>query len=891
MTNTGFSQSPSFRGMAERIGVFAVLLGFATTCPAQSSDAVPADPVQIDPVKADPAIAAPVQPFEAGLNDEAAVTSKLRFSFTATPWRDVIRWLADQSDLALHVGDLPPGTFTYTDSREYTEIEAINRINLFLVSEGFTVIRTGDLLSVINLSDPRSIQQLDVLANQVSVDDLASMPSDHEVVKCFFPLGEIETDEAVEELSALNLMTTPTTLSRTNQIVVTDTVAKLRSVQKVLAAFEPDQMDNGTIVQSFALSHVEAEDVLMVARPHLGLATGEMIGIDVSISADPLGKNIFVTGVEDKVKVIERLVQQIDQPESTASDVSKMELKSHLVEGGNVDVVYNVLQTLLSGKTVRLSIDHNASSIVALASPEVQKEIAATVDQIQSSDAAFEVIPLQNTDPFFVVTLLEQMLNLNVPLDPKSKQTVDPQAPKIDADPGNRRLFVRAKRHQIDQIKTIVEGLEKSASVNPTADQTGEATFRILSIDAQQAERLLETASTFWRDANPVIIYPSSGENGADAIERVPGQPIDSPSEDVESKPAAPTVPAVAPRNKSDQNRLAPRTLTAVSNHRVAAIRCQVTPRGVLLQSDDTDALNRFEQHLRVIAGPISVMPATPVVFYLQHTKPDDALKMLGELIDGGESARQGEAGTLVNGYVSGSSSGAFLSSMIASQDGTTTMMAGSITVVADARLNRLIAQGTPDDIEMIESYLKIIDKDNSITSIQTYGTTRVIELLHTDASDVAKSVRDAFVGRVLQDTKSQSSKGGSTTLRSEDMDPREAFFARAAGMDGGGKKSSKDKDDKEPGRDLEPKMTVAVHEPSNSLIVTAPETLLAEVETLVAKLDARGEQTVEVITPANSEVYGLLLQQLTGNETTPSGRSTSTNKTASPRSSSSRDR
>ena len=61
--------------------------------------------------------------------------------------------------------------------------------------------------------------------------------------------------------------------------------------------------------------HVTAEDVLIVARPHLGLATGEMIGIDVSISADVLGKNIFVTGLEDKVKLLEGLVKAVDQPE------------------------------------------------------------------------------------------------------------------------------------------------------------------------------------------------------------------------------------------------------------------------------------------------------------------------------------------------------------------------------------------------------------------------------------------------------------------------------------------------------------------------------------------------------------------------------------------------
>ena len=39
--------------------------------------------------------------------------------------------------------------------------------------------------------------------------------------------------------------------------------------------------------------------------------------------------------------------------------------------------------------------------------------------------------------------------------------------------------------------------------------------------------------------------------------------------------------------------------------------------------------------------------------------------------------------------------------------------MAGSITIVADSRLNRLIVQGTARDVERIETYLAIVDKDN----------------------------------------------------------------------------------------------------------------------------------------------------------------------------------
>ena len=213
----------------------------------------------------------------------SAASRELQFAFDGTPWREVIQWLATSGDLALHVGDIPPGSFTYADNSVFTPQQAIDRVNLFLLPQGFTLIRTGRLLSVINLVDNRSTAQLDALARLVKVDELADLER-HDVVKCLFPLGELDAEDAVEELGALNLMTAPAVFSKTNQLMITDTVARLQSVKAILDVFEPDQLDNGTVVETFNLKHVDSEYILMAARPQLGLATGEMICIVGMIS-------------------------------------------------------------------------------------------------------------------------------------------------------------------------------------------------------------------------------------------------------------------------------------------------------------------------------------------------------------------------------------------------------------------------------------------------------------------------------------------------------------------------------------------------------------------------------------------------------------------------------
>ena len=147
----------------------------------------------------------------------------LRFAFEGMPWRDVIKWFAETSGLALHIGDVPTGSLTYSDPNEFTRDEALDRLNLFLLPQGFTLVRSGGLLSVINLGDSRSLQQLDTLARLITVQQLEE-PNDHDVVKCIFPLGEISAEDAIEELSSLKLMLTPAIFNRTNQLMVTDTV-------------------------------------------------------------------------------------------------------------------------------------------------------------------------------------------------------------------------------------------------------------------------------------------------------------------------------------------------------------------------------------------------------------------------------------------------------------------------------------------------------------------------------------------------------------------------------------------------------------------------------------------------------------------------------------------
>jgi len=194
-----------------------------------------------------------------------------------------------------------------------------------------------------------------------------------------------------------------------------------------------------------------------------------------------------------------------------------------------------------------------------------------------------------------------------------------------------------------------------------------------------------------------------------------------------------------------------------------------------------------------------------------------------------------------------------------------------------------LIAQGSASEVEQVEAYLKIIDRSSGLTDTKTYGQSHVIELANIKAVEMAAVIREAFAGRVIASTTGQSGQPGQQQpgqpRAPQKPDPREADSKPKKGA--APQKST-------PARNLEPKMTIAVHEPSNSLVVTAPERLYQEVERLVKVIDVRGEQTIEVVAPANGLIYEALIQQVMLGEEGSSSRRPSSSSSSSSRTTSS---
>ena len=162
----------------------------------------------------------------------------MRFSFRFQKWTDVLDWFAQQSDLSLVMDNPPPGTFNYTDDREYSVSEALDLLNSVLLTKGYTLVRRNRMLLVLNTADgippdvvPRvTLEELDERGN-------------FELVNVVFPLGKKDVEAVKSEISHLvSPLGSVVVLPQTKQVIVTERAGMMRAISAIIQGIpEPPQ--------------------------------------------------------------------------------------------------------------------------------------------------------------------------------------------------------------------------------------------------------------------------------------------------------------------------------------------------------------------------------------------------------------------------------------------------------------------------------------------------------------------------------------------------------------------------------------------------------------------------------------------------------------------------
>jgi type II secretory pathway component GspD/PulD (secretin) len=244
-------------------------------------------------------------------------------------------------------------------------------------------------------------------------------------------------------------------------------------------------------------------------------------------------------------------------------------------------------------------------------------------------------------------------------------------------------------------------------------------------------------------------------------------------------------------------------------------------PNGLLIASDDLEALDTYERMLEAATTQTSSSGREYAVFYLKHAKAATASAILQEIFGGTTGG-----GDLMSGIADaalGDIGGGLMGDLLGLGGGgaSTGFSAAGVDIVTDARLNALIVYARPDDIDMVFRLLQILDQRIGPTDVEAGGVARLIPVLNSSASQVAEVVKQIYSDRL------EGGSGGQ---------PSPEDLMRALRNAGPGGASA---DAQEPA-----KMTIGVDTRSNSLVVRAPDALFFEVQQLVEKLDTVQEDS-----------------------------------------------
>ncbi len=189
----------------------------------------------------------------------APAAENIRMNFQGAALTDVLNYLSEAAGFVI-VQEAPvTGTVNITSRQSITPEEAVDLLNAVLIEKGYTAIRNGRILKIVNRRDAPK-RDLPV----ISGSDPEQIPRKDDMVTQILPLRSGEAGKLIENLRPLlSENATITANEASNSIIMTDTQNNIRRVASIIRAVDSSVSAISTI-RVFPLTHADAKELAEV---------------------------------------------------------------------------------------------------------------------------------------------------------------------------------------------------------------------------------------------------------------------------------------------------------------------------------------------------------------------------------------------------------------------------------------------------------------------------------------------------------------------------------------------------------------------------------------------------------------------------------------------------
>jgi type II secretion system protein D len=465
------------------------------------------------PTPAPAPAAAPVQ--AAAPAPAAPKSGEVHFNFKDAPIDQVLDSFARECGVPIiFEAAAPQGTVTFLSPTGYTMTDAMSILNLNLARFGVHLRRQDQYLYLATIQD--------AMKKPLPVTDAKGVNgmTPDQIVTVSLPLDNARADLVAEQIKALvgpygGVIAVPAQ----NMVVVVESAAQVRRIRDIVAAIDGVKPVDSAF-KLIPLRNAQAEAVLGALRGLVGeKVTTVIVDKDgakrtiqeqqvngLQLACDPRTNSIIAVGTANRIKTVEELVALLDLPEASGVD---QRMSTFAMAAAAPEAAATQLNALFAATEVKkrpvviplpesgkLTVVGNAAALAQAASLLAQIDPGAVVQGGSPNTPRVErraaVVPLKFATAQSVEAVAQKLL------PPRMNQGV-----KIVAGPDGKSVVIAGYDADVTNLETMVAQLD----VQNASDQE----VRVVQVDDGDPATVLAKAQELYAKTGKATTSPVNG--------------------------------------------------------------------------------------------------------------------------------------------------------------------------------------------------------------------------------------------------------------------------------------------------------------------------------------------------------------------------------------------